>query len=160
MATREELISKIEALPAQVRAAVSGATAEQLARPYREGGWNARQVVHHLADSHMNAFIRARLIATEAHPTLKPYDQDVWASLPDSLTSPLESSLAILDGLHARWAAFFRGLPEGAWTRTGFHPDNGIVTLEQILEDYSAHGERHLGHIRVGIGALASRHPD
>jgi len=152
MATHEELISKIEALPGLVRAAVSGATDEHLARPYRAGGWNARQVVHHLADSHMNSFIRCRLIATEDNPPLKPYDQDTWATLADSLTSPLEPSLAILTGLHARWAAFFRGLPEEAWSRTGFHPDNGPMSLEQILELYTAHGERHLGHIRAGIG--------
>ncbi len=153
MATREELISKIEALPGLVRAAVTGATDAQLARPYREGGWNARQVVHHLADSHMNAFIRCRLIATEDNPSLKPYDQDIWATLPDSHTGPLEPSLAILSGLHTRWAAFFRALAEDAWSRTGLHPENGAMSLQLILDSYAAHGERHLGHIRAGIGS-------
>lgn len=149
--TRENLIRKIAALPGLVRKAVAGVSSEQLARPYRQGGWNARQVVHHLADSHMNSYIRCRLIATEQGPTLKAYDQDTWAALPDACTGPLEPSLAILDGLHARWAAFFTSLPESAWERVGYHTENGPVTLARILEYYAAHGEKHLGQIRQGI---------
>lgn len=148
---REFLIRAIAELPGQVEAALSGATDAQLMQPYREGGWNARQVVHHLADSHMNAFIRCRLILTEDNPPLKPYDQDAWAQLPDSCGGPLEPSLAILRGLHARWAAFFRALPDEAWTRQGLHPENGPMTLAAILEGYAAHGLRHLEHIRAGL---------
>lgn len=148
---RETLIQSIAALPAQIEAALSGASDSQLLQPYREGGWNARQVVHHLADSHMNAFIRCRLILTEDNPPLKPYDQDSWARLPDSCTGPLEPSLAILRGLHARWAQFFAALPEEAWTRQGMHPENGPMTLEGILKSYAAHGQRHLEHIQAGL---------
>ena len=150
---RESLIQAIAELPAQIEAALAGATNDQLLRPYRPGGWNARQVVHHLADSHMNAFIRSRLIITEDTPPLKPYDQDAWAQLPDSCTGPLEPSLAILRGLHERWAGFFRSVPEAAWTRTGLHPDNGPMTLADILQSYAAHGLRHLEHIRTALAA-------
>ena len=148
---RETLIQSIAGLPAQIEAALSGASETQLSQPYREGGWNARQVVHHLADSHMNAFIRCRLILTEDNPPLKPYDQDAWARLPDSCTGPLEPSLAILRGLHARWAAFFSALPDAAWTRQGLHPENGPMTLARILDSYAAHGQQHLEHIRAGL---------
>ena len=148
---REALIQAIADLPGQIEAALAGATDAQLQKPYRAGGWNARQVVHHLADSHMNSFIRCRLILTEDNPPLKPYDQDSWAALPDSRLGPLEPSLAILRGLHARWAAFFRALPEEAWSRHGIHPDNGPMTLALILESYAAHGLLHLGHIRTGL---------
>ncbi len=148
---RESLIQSIAGLPARIEAALAGATEAQLLQPYRDGGWNARQVVHHLADSHMNSFIRCRLIVTEDNPPLKPYDQDAWAQLPDSSTGPLEPSLQILRGLHARWAQFFRSLPEEAWTRSGFHPDNGPMTLEAILAGYAAHGQRHLEHIQAGL---------
>lgn len=150
--TRDSLIRKIALLPSLVREAVAGASSEQLDRPYRPGGWTARQVVHHLADSHMNSYIRCRLIATEQGPTLKAYDQDAWAALPDARTGPLEPSLALLEGLHARWAAFFAALPEDAWERVGYHTENGPMTLARILEAYAAHGERHLAQIVTGIG--------
>lgn len=149
--TRESLIRKIAMLPSLVKNAVAGASDEQLDRPYRQGGWSARQVVHHLADSHMNSYIRCRLIATEQGPTLRAYDQDAWAVLPDARTGPLDPSLAILEGLHARWATFFQSLPEDAWARVGYHTENGPMTLDRILESYAAHGEKHLGHIRQGI---------
>ena len=151
--TRESLIRKIAMLPVLVREAIAGATSEQIAKPYRKGGWNTRQVIHHLADSHMNAYIRCRLILTERGPTLKAYDQDLWAALPDASTGPLEPSLAILDGLHARWAAFFESVPEDAWERVGYHTENGPMTLARILESYAAHGEKHLGHIRQGLAS-------
>ncbi len=149
--TREELIAKIEALPAGLRRLVSGAAPGQLDRPYRPGGWTSRQVIHHLADSHMHAYIRCRLIALENDPPLKPYDQNAWAALPDASSGPVEPSLAILDGLHARWAAFFRALPVEAFDRKGYHPEYGPVTIGRLLETYAAHGEKHLGHIRAGL---------
>lgn len=101
----------------------------------------------------MHAYIRCRLIATEHGPTLKAYDQDSWAALPDAHTGPIEPSLAILEGLHARWAAFFQSLPEDAWERVGYHTENGPMTIARILESYAAHGEKHLGHIRQGLSA-------
>ncbi len=150
-AERIERIEEIEALPGRLRTLITGATDAQLGRAYKPGGWNARQVVHHLADSHMNSFIRCRLIVTEDNPTLKPYDQDAWAVLQDSHSGPLEASLAILEGLHRRWGLFFRSLQDEAWQRQGFHPENGPMTLEQILDGYARHGRNHLEHIRIGI---------
>lgn len=148
---RSELISKIEALPGELRRLVAGASPEQLDRPYRPDGWSSRQVIHHLADSHIHAYIRCRFILLENDPPLKPYDQNAWAALPDASCGPIEPSLAILDGLHARWAAFFRSVPDDAWTRKGYHPEYGSLTLERLLETYAAHGEKHLNHIRAGI---------
>lgn len=110
---RENLIHKIEALPDQVETLIANATDTQLLRPYKPGGWNSRQVVHHLADSHMNAYIRAKLIATEENPPLKPYDQDAWAGFADGHSGPLQTSQHPAPGLHARWAAFF-GIARGS----------------------------------------------
>lgn len=149
---REELIARIEALPALLRELIAGATDEELARPYRPGGWNSFQVIHHLADSHMNLFVRARLIITESTPPLKPYNQDEWAKLADASGQPLEPSLKILDGVHARLAPLFRSLPEEAWKRTAYHPERGPLSLESLLALYAGHGEKHLDHIRQGIG--------
>ena len=108
---RRQFITRIRNLPRQLAAAVRGLDSAQLQTPYREGGWTAAQVVHHLADSHMNAYIRMRLIAHEEHPPLKPYDQDVWASTPEAKVAQLSSSMAILRGLHRRWALFLQNLP-------------------------------------------------
>lgn len=149
---REALIAKIEALPSQLEALVAGVSDERLDRPYRDGGWTSRQVVHHLADSHMNAYIRLCLMLTEDNPMLRPYSQDAWAALPDSMSGPLEPSLAILRGLHRRWTETLRGLPEEAWTRPATHPEYGATSVELQLKIYSGHGEKHLGHIRAGIG--------
>jgi hypothetical protein len=153
--TREARIQQIESLPVRLEQVLKGASVRALDTPYRDGGWTARQVVHHLADSHMNAYIRSRLILTEDHPPLKPYDQDAWAALPDAAAGPLELSLAILRGLHVRWAAFFRSLPADAWSRTGLHPEIGAVTLDDILDSYAAHGDRHLDHIRAALQRAA-----
>jgi hypothetical protein len=144
---RAQLISKIERFPANLRSALKGITKAELATPFREGGWTASQVVHHLADSHLNAYVRARLILTEDNPTLRPYSQDDWARLPDAQGAPLKPSLAILDGLHARWAALFRAVPKEAWSRPAQHPEYGATSLEGILASYAAHGEAHLAHI-------------
>lgn len=132
--------------PPIIRSAVAGLNDEQLDTRYREGGWTIRQVVHHVADSHMNAYLRFRWLATEDHPTIKTYDQDIWAGLPDSRL-PLESSLKIIDGLHERWAAFLEELPEQAWSRMGTHPELGEVSLDDLLEIYSGHGAHHAGQI-------------
>ncbi len=151
-AERDALIAKIEALPGQLEALVAGVSDERLDRPYREGGWTSRQVVHHLADSHANALIRARLILTEDHPVLRPYDQDAWAALPDAAKGPLAPSLEILRGLHRRWVELLRAVPEEAWSRPATHPQYGATSLEAQLKTYAGHGEKHLGHIRAGIG--------
>ncbi len=149
MLTTEERNAKIAQLaecPPALRNAVAGLTDEQLDTPYRDGGWTPRQVVHHVADSHANAYIRFRHVVAEDHPTIKTYDQDVWAAWPDS-GMPVDSSLRMIDGLHERWVNFLSSLPEGAWKRTGHHPERGSMTLEDFLNIYSSHGARHVKQI-------------
>jgi uncharacterized damage-inducible protein DinB len=146
-AERQERVARIRQLPEQVVAAVQGLNDAQLDTPYRTGGWTVRQVVHHLADSHMNACIRMRLILTEERPTLKPYDQDGWAKLPDAARAPVQSSIALLEGLHERWSTLLESVPESAWSRPAFHPENGDVTLDGLLETYARHGEHHVRQI-------------
>ena len=141
------MIDAMAALPDQVEAAVKGLNDAQLDTRYREGGWTVRQVVHHLADSHMNAFVRMKLILTEDHPTLKPYNQDDWAVQADVRDVPIASSLAIVRGLHVRWTLLLRAIPEKAWSRTGMHPERGDVTLQSMLQTYSDHGAKHVEQI-------------
>ncbi len=154
-AERLEKITRIEVLPSILEEAVKGLTDAQLDTPYRAGGWTVRQVVHHLADSHMNAFVRAKLIITEDNPALKPYNQDDWATTVDGRTLPLQSSLSILRGLHERWVTLLKSLPENAWNRTGQHPELGAVTLERQLMIYSGHGDKHVSQI---TGLRATKH--
>lgn len=149
MLSREERsikIGAIRAFPSKLRAAVAGLTDQQLDTPYRKGGWTVRQVVHHVADSHANAYLRFRWLVTEDNPTIKTYDQDVWAALPDSRL-PVESSLALLDALHTRWTEFLELIPDLAWARTGIHPEQGEMTVDDLLGMYEAHGDRHAAQI-------------
>jgi len=143
---RNALIDEIAATPGKVRAAVAGLSDAQLDTPYRPGGWTARQVVHHMADSHMNSYIRTKLALTESEPTIKPYDQDRWAVLPDS-TLPVEVSLNILDGLHHRWVVLLRSLSEEDFARTFVHPELGPMVLDKNIALYAWHGRHHTGHI-------------
>jgi len=145
-AMRAPAVAAIAELPARMRAAVAGLTDPQLDTPYRPGGWTVRQVVHHVADSHMNGYIRLKLALTEPQPTIKPYDQDAWAPLPDSRL-PIDLSLAILDGVHARWAALWRSLAPADFARTFNHPEIGIVTLDTHLQMYGWHSRHHVAHI-------------
>lgn len=144
---RRQMIDQIRYLPAQARAAVKGLNDDQLNTAYGEGKWTVRQVIHHLADSHMNAFVRMKLIMTENHPTLKPYNQDDWARTREANAYPVESSLNILSGLHERWANLLETVPESGWNRTAYHPESGEVSLQRILEIYAAHGEKHVKSI-------------
>jgi hypothetical protein len=144
---RRRKIDGIRALPAALEAAVKGLNDKQLDTPYRDGGWTVRQVVHHLADGHMNAFIRMKLILTEVNPVFKSYDQNAWAALPDSTQMPIGVSLEILRGLHDRWSMLLDRVPEGDWARNGVHPVRGEVTLESQLIVYAGHGEKHVEHI-------------
>src|ERR1041384_523938 len=121
-AMRTEAIAALAELPASMREAVRGLSEAQLDTPYRPGGWTVRQVVHHVPDSHMNAFIRLKLALTEDNPTIKPYDQDAFATLPDQRL-PIEPSLALLDGLHARWDAVLRAMTLQQFARPWFHPE-------------------------------------
>jgi hypothetical protein len=144
---RRQFIAEIEHTPAMVRAAVQGLSPQQLDTPYRDGGWNVRQVVHHVPESHMNAYIRFKLALTEDEPTIKPYAEDRWAKLADVQSTPTEVSLALLENLHARWVVLLRGLHEDDWKRTFVHPDIGVVSLEKNLALYAWHGKHHTAHI-------------
>ena len=143
---RTNHIADIAALPAQIRAAVGGLSETQLDTPYRPGGWSVRQVVHHLADSHANGFIRNKLALTEQNPTIKPYDEERWAELPDSAL-PIDVSLRMLESIHERWAALLRALPAERFAAPYQHPQSGPQTLDSSLSNYSWHGRHHLAHI-------------
>ncbi len=150
---RREMIEKIRSLPAQLRERVSGLTDEQLTTHYLAGEWTVAQNVHHLADSHMNSFVRLKLILTEDRPTLKPYDQDRWAAMVDANNPAIESSLGLLEGLHTRWAALLESLREDEWRRAGLHPEIGEVTADDLLRIYAAHGEGHIDQISRTLAA-------
>jgi len=144
---RRQKIAQIRALPSALEEAVRNLDDRKLDTPYREGGWTVRQVVHHLADAHINAYVRMKLILTEERPGIKTYDQNAWAATPDTLGMPVGASIGILKGLHERWARLLEGVDEGGWQRTAVHPERGEVTLERQLEVYAGHGEKHIGHI-------------
>jgi hypothetical protein len=135
-------------LPARVRAAVAGLSDAQLDTPYRDGGWTVRQTVHHVADSHMNAYCRFRLALTEDGPTIKTYLEARWAELPDARTLPVAPSLEILDGVHTRLIALIDSLTPEQWQRGFVHPEHGrTITLWQTAALYSWHSKHHVAHI-------------
>src|SRR5271157_2121252 len=136
---RNDCIREIAELPQKVRRAVSGLTPAQLHTPYREGGWTVRQVVHHLADSHMNSYIRFKLALTEDNPQIKPYDQDAWAATADAAAADIALSLSLLEGLHGRWAALLTSLAPADFARTFRHPESGLQTLDRALQTYAWH---------------------
>jgi hypothetical protein len=144
---RKRLIEDIAQTPAALRAAVKGLTEQHIETPYREGGWTVRQVVHHVPESHMNAYIRFKLALTEDEPTIKPYMEDRWAMLPDVQATPLEVSLTLLEVLHNRWVRVLRAIKPEEWKRTFRHPELGVVPLEKNLALYSWHGRHHVAHI-------------
>jgi hypothetical protein len=144
--SRRAAIDDIAALPVRMREAAAGLSDRQLDTPYRAGGWTVRQVVHHVADSHMNGYIRLKLGLTEDHPTIKPYEQDRWAALPDSRL-PIAPSLAILDGVHERWTVLWRATTDGQFQRTFLHPELGPLTLETHLHLYAWHSRHHVAHV-------------
>lgn len=147
---RQGRITAIRQLPGELKNVLHGLNDAQLDTPYRDGGWTVRQVVHHLADSHMHAYLRMKLIASEDNPTLKPYDQNVWAEMTEAKGMPVGASVTLLEGLHERWATFLDSLPESAWSRTAHHPERGSVTLDSMVTTYAGHGKKHIGHI-LGI---------
>jgi uncharacterized damage-inducible protein DinB len=144
---RQRCIDQIAATPSRLRAAVEGLSPEQLATPYRPGGWTVRQVVHHLPDSHLNSYIRFRLALTEDEPTIKPYDESRWAELDDARQAPIDISLALLEALHQRWVLLLRALTPRDWTRSFFHPELGAVSLDKNVSLYAWHGRHHVAHI-------------
>jgi uncharacterized damage-inducible protein DinB len=144
---RSTLISQIAEAPIRLRAAVGGMSDEQLDTPYRPEGWTVRQVVHHLPDSHLNAYVRFKLAMTEERPTIKPYKQELWAELADSKTAPIDPSLTLLESLHLRWVAFLRSLSHADFARELNHPENGLMTLDAVLQLYAWHGRHHIAQI-------------
>lgn len=144
---RQQYIAHIAETPAKLRAAVARLSDQQLDTPYRPGGWTVRQVVHHLPESHMNAYVRFKLTLTEEQPTIKPYDQEKWAQMEDARTAPIEMSLTLMDALHQRWALVLRALKAADLARTFRHPEMGVLNLDAYLGLYSWHGRHHVAHI-------------
>jgi uncharacterized damage-inducible protein DinB len=145
---RRGMIDQIAATPARLREAIAGLDEAQLDTPYRDGGWTVRQVIHHLPDSHMNAFIRIKLALTEDEPTVRPYDESRWADLPDARETPIEISLSLLESLHARWTGLMRALRDADFARTMKHPEHsGPMTIDTLVAMYAWHGRHHVAHI-------------
>jgi uncharacterized damage-inducible protein DinB len=144
---RRAAIDSIANTPARMRAAVHGLDNAQLDTPYRPEGWTVRQVVHHVPDSHMNAYTRLKLGLTEDTPTIKPYDEAAWATLDDVRATPIETSLSLLESLHDRWVRVLQAMSPADFDRTINHPENGTMTLDQLLALYEWHGRHHVAHI-------------
>jgi DinB family protein len=145
--TRDTFIAQIEAAPRLLRKAVARLDSRQLDTPYRPGGWTVRQVVHHLPDSHINAYVRFKLALTEDTPTIRPYEEALWAKLPEATSGEIALSLALLDAVHARWLACIRTLPGESFDREYRHPESGLFSLNQQLALYAWHGRHHVAHI-------------
>jgi uncharacterized damage-inducible protein DinB len=146
-ARRQQAIEEIAAAPVKMRAAVKGLKEAQLDAPYREGGWTVRQVVHHVPDSHLNAYVRLKLALTEDKPTIKPYNEAAWAELADSKSTPIEVSQALLDAVHTRFVLLWRSLKPADFARVLVHPDHGERTVDWLLFLYEWHGKHHTAHI-------------
>jgi hypothetical protein len=145
--SREQCIAHIAHLPTAMRAAVAGLNDAQLDTPYREGGWTIRQVVHHVPDSHMHAYIRTKFALAEQDPHIKAYDEARWANFPDAKDLPVEVSLSVLEGLHKRWVTLLRSLGAAEFNRALYHPENGRMTIDLVLALYSWHSRHHAAHI-------------
>jgi uncharacterized damage-inducible protein DinB len=142
------LIAEIAATPAALRSAVAGLSRDQLETRYRPDGWTVKQVVHHVPDSHLNAYTRFKLALTEIDPTIKPYDEAKWAELPDSQRVPIDVSIDLLEALHTRWVALLKAMDAADFNRAFIHPEhNRTFTLAQLLALYAWHGRHHVAHI-------------
>ncbi|KAF0249400.1 MAG: metal-dependent hydrolase [bacterium] len=141
---RNTFIKEVADLPTLLRSAVDGMSLKQIDTPYRPDGWTIRQVVHHLADSHLNSYIRFKMALTEEEPTIKAYHEDRWAELADSRNTPIEISLTLLGALHAKWVILMQSLSEQEFERAFRHPDLGLVTLNKALAIYAWHGKHHV----------------
>ena len=150
-AQRQEWIAEIQALPGKLRDTIEPLRDAQLDTPYRPGGWTVRQVVHHLADSHLNSYVRFRLALTEDNPTIKPYAEAKWAELPDAKTAPAAVSLELLEGLHERWVLLLRAMSDADFARKLTHPESGEMRLDRMLALYAWHCRHHLAHIAASV---------
>jgi hypothetical protein len=144
---RAAFIDQVAACPAELRRAISGLSEVQLDTPYRPGGWTVRQVVHHVPDSHLNAYVRMKLALTEDDPTIRTYEEARWAELPEARTAPPELSLALLDALHARWTLLLRSLEPGQFARAYRHPEMGRMSIDTALAMYAWHSRHHVAHV-------------
>jgi DinB superfamily len=148
---RAELLAAFEQTPATIRGLVERLSEAELDTPYRPGGWTIRQVVHHVPDSHLNAYVRMKLAVTEDAPRVKTYEEGRWAELPEAKTGPIAMSLDLLEALHRRWVAFLRALPDADFRKAFTHPEWGLVTLDDSIGMYAWHCRHHTAHIRLGI---------
>jgi uncharacterized damage-inducible protein DinB len=144
--TRAKAIDAIRRTPSALRAAVNGLNDTRLDTPYRPGGWTVRQLVHHVPESHMNAFVRFKLALTEDNPTIKPYDEDLWAKTKD-VKAAIAPSLTLLEALHDRWVTLLDGMEAADFTRPLQHPERGPMTLDSMLQLYAWHGPHHVAHV-------------
>jgi len=151
---RARVIDDIESAPATLRQLTAGLTDTQLETPYRPGGWTIRQLVHHVPESHMNAYIRTKLAVTEDSPAIKTYDEARWAELPDVKSAPIAMSLDLLTAIHQRWVVFLRTLPEGEFQKTFMHPEWGRVTVDEAIAMYAWHGRHHAAHVRQALAGV------
>jgi hypothetical protein len=147
LSDRAAHIETLRLLPEQLKEAVIGLNDKQLDTPYREGGWTVRQLVHHIADSHANSYVRCKLALTEDWPTIKPYDEAAWANLADSRQLPVDVSLALVGGLHQRWVTLFKSLSKSDFEKGYVHPESGRQNLSHVLALYAWHSRHHLAHI-------------
>jgi hypothetical protein len=155
-AARDGFIDVLDSAPARFRSLVAGLADAQLDTPYRPGGWTIRQVVHHVPDSHMNAYIRMKLAMTEETPAIRVYEEQLWAELPEAKHGNVEMSLALLETLHRRWVAFLRLLPEAGFGRAFLHPEWGRMTIEEAIAMYAWHSRHHSAHIDQALRAARS----
>lgn len=146
-AHRAAAIQTLAEAPARLRLAVAGLTDAQLDTPYRPDGWTNRQVVHHVVDSHVNAYLRTKFALSEDHPTIKPYAEAVWAEMADGRTAPVSMSLNLLDALHGRWVMLLKSLAPEQFARTLQHPERGPMTIDDVLAMYEWHSRHHTAHI-------------
>ena len=145
---KEAWLNDIKFLPQSLEYSVLNLDAAQLNTPYRDGGWTVKEVVHHVADSHINAYCRFKLGLTENNPTIRPYEQDLWAQLSDTQNLPINISLTLLHALHARWYEILRNMGDADWNKTIVHPEHGkTFTLWHLLGMYAWHGKHHVAHI-------------
>jgi len=154
-AARDAHIDTIERAPARFRSLVASLSDAQLDTPYRPGGWTIRQVIHHVPDSHMNAYIRTKLAVTEDNPRITTYEEQLWAEFPEAKHGQVDVSLTLLDALHRRWVAFLRALPDAEFRRTFQHKDMGTVSVEEAVAMYAWHCRHHAAHVEQALAATA-----
>lgn len=147
---KESLLQEIRVLPQALEYSIINLDTAQLETPYRDGGWTVQQLVHHVADSHMHAYIRFKLGLAEDHPTIKPYNEAEWAKLSDTVYTPVNISLTLLHALHARWNELLKHMQEEDWKRTFYHPEQKKdISLWGLLKIYAWHGKHHVAHINA-----------